>query len=64
MSLLGPDPPAKLAAGASGVLMGANKGGIDTVQVPVAFAAGIGRGLQPGQPALPNASGAPAIEPA
>ena len=50
-------------AGAGGVLMSANNGGIDKVQVPVDLTTGIGLDLQSRQNVLPQAGLAPAIEP-
>ena len=53
-----------LAAGAGGVLMGANNGRIDKVQVPIDVPARIGRRLQTSQHTLPDPGTAPTIEPA
>jgi hypothetical protein len=57
-------PGGRRAAGAGGVLMGANYGRIDEVQVPIDGPARIGRRLQTGQHTLPNPATAPTIEPA
>src|SRR5215213_7687203 len=54
----------RLAAGAGGVLMGANNGRIDKVQVPINVPANIGRRLQTGQHTLPDPGTAPTVEPA
>jgi hypothetical protein len=51
-------------ASAGGVLMSANNGGIDKVQVPVDLTTGIRLSLQSRQEALPETRLAPAIEPA
>src|SRR3954471_5620006 len=50
-------------ASAGGVLMSANNGGIDKVEVPVDLTTGIGLDLQSRQNVLPQAGLAPAIEP-